>query len=226
MRKLLVTLVVVVALFVAADFGLRLWAQSWFAGQIRTGLKLQEDPKLSLGGFPFLVEMARGRLSSAGLEADGFTTGGLRIERFHLDLSSVRFSTSALLSRGTGTIRVDSGSGTATVTEDDLTAWLVFQGYHGKVTLAPGKASVQIVPFAGAPTVTATGPLSIRDGRLAFDPTTATAGGISFPVSQIGFSFPLRKPFEGFDYRSVKVGSGTATLGVVIRNARIEIVKQ
>ena len=82
MRRRLIVIVVVLGVLVAADFGFRAYAEGKFAADIRDGLGLREDPDLDLGGFPFALAMARGRLSSANVHAEAVTYDGLRFERF------------------------------------------------------------------------------------------------------------------------------------------------
>lgn len=57
MRRLLIALVVLVAILVAVDFGLRLLTGYWLGRGLQTSLSLGERPSVSLGDFPFLPEL-------------------------------------------------------------------------------------------------------------------------------------------------------------------------
>ncbi|MEX2457696.1 MAG: DUF2993 domain-containing protein [Actinomycetota bacterium] len=221
MRRRLIVLAVILVAIVAADFGFRAYAEGKFAADIRDGLGLREKPDLDLGGFPFFVAMARGRLPSATVHADGVTYDGLRVERFDVELKAVRFSAVELLGSGDGTIRAANGSGTARVTAEDMTAYLMFKGYPGRVTFGDGVATMD-AEILGFP-IRATGPLSIDRGRLVFEPTEVEAGGAPITVDQVAFAFELQRPFEGFDYSGVQVRNGEATLRARVTNATILI---
>ncbi|HWC32762.1 MAG TPA: DUF2993 domain-containing protein, partial [Actinomycetota bacterium] len=165
MRRLVVSLVVIVVVLLVADFGLRFWAESWFASQVQQGAELREEPDLDLRGFPFMLVMARGRLPSASVEAEAFSSGGLKVQRLVLELHDVRFSPGRLVSRGSGTIRSDGGTGRATVTQEDLTAYANLRGYPGRIAFHDGRATVTTMqqPLGVEVEVRATGDLSINE---------------------------------------------------------------
>jgi DUF2993 family protein len=224
MRTRLVVLGVFLALLVAADFGFRAYAEGKFAADIRDGLALREKPDLDLGGFPFALAMARGRLSSATIKADGVTYDGLHVQRFEVELRTVGFSASDMLAGRDGTITAVEGEGSARVTAEDMTAYLVFKGYPGRVTFGEGTATVDL-EIAGFP-ISARGPLSIDRGRLVFEPETVDAGGAPISVDQVSFAFELQRPFPGFDYTGVTVRPGAATLQARVTNATIRIERR
>jgi hypothetical protein len=226
MRRLRIGIVVVLVLAVVGDFGFRAYAESRMASNIQAGLGLKEKPDLDLGGFPFVLAMSRGRLSSAGFQADGVVNDGLRVERVQLTLKTVTFSMTAVLAGEAGTtILAKSGDGTATVTAQDLSAFLAERGYPGRILFGVGEATVEAT-FGGFGAVSATGPLRIDgSGRLVFEPNRAQAGNVSFPAAQAAFSFELPRPFEGFHYTGVDVTQGRATFRIAIRDAVIPTEK-
>jgi len=59
-RKFLVTLVVLAALLVAADFGARVYAESQTAAAVQAQLGTATAPDVSIEGFPFLYHAVRG----------------------------------------------------------------------------------------------------------------------------------------------------------------------
>jgi hypothetical protein len=226
MRRLRIGFVVVLVFAVAGDFLARAYAESRFESNVQAGLGLREKPELELGGFPFLLAMSRGRLSSAGFSADGVVNEGLRVEHVELDLRTVTFSTTAVLAGESGTnIRARSGDGQATVTAADLSAFLAERGYPGRILFGVGEATVEAT-FGGFGAVSATGPLRVdASGRLVFEPNRAQAGNVSFPAGQAAFSFELPRPFEGFHYTGVDLTQGRATFRIAIRDAVIPIEK-
>ena len=227
MRRLGIGIAVLLVLVVAGDFGFRAYAESRMASKVQTGLALREKPDLDLRGFPFALAMARGRLSSAGFEADGVVNEGLRVEHVQIDLRTVTFSTSAILAGSAdATIEARSGDGEATVTQEDLSAFLADRGYAGRILFGAGVATVE-TSFAGLGAVSATGPLRVDEqGRLVFEPERVDAGGeVPFPVEDLnlGFGFELPKPFVGFRYTGIEVTEGRATLQIAIEDAVIPI---
>jgi hypothetical protein len=224
MRRLVISLAVVLGLLTAGDFGFKAYAEAKFSAQIRDGVGLEQKPDLSLGGFPFTLAMLSGKLPSATVTADGVTRDGLRIEHIEIELRTVTFNSSAVLSGRSGTIHAKSGTGTATVTAEDMTAYINMQGYPGRVAFAARIATIDTA-IAGV-NITAKGPLRIADGKLVFEPTEARAGNVTFPVDQVGFSFELPRPFEGFNWSGITVAEGSATLKIKVVNAAIQIQPQ
>ncbi len=227
MRRLVIGLVLLLALGAAADFGTRAYAESRLAANVQAGLGLKEKPSLELRGFPFLLAVSRGKLSSAGFEADGVVNEGLRVEHVELDLRDVTFNTSAIFSESPATtIRAARGSGEATVTAEDLSAFIAEQGYPGRILFGVGEATVEAT-FGTGVDVRATGPLRIDEaGRIVFAPQRLDAGGVSFPAAMAAFTFDLPRPFEGFSYTGIEVTEGNATLQISIRDAVIPIQKR
>ncbi|MGH3718370.1 MAG: LmeA family phospholipid-binding protein [Pseudonocardiaceae bacterium] len=78
MRKLITTVLVVVALAVAADFGAATVAEHTVAKQLRRQLGLHNDPSVRINGFPFLAQALAGRYSAIDVRA-----GGLSVDRLH-----------------------------------------------------------------------------------------------------------------------------------------------
>ncbi len=224
MRRLLIVLLVVVLLLLAGDFGFKAYAESKFASNIQQGMGLEDKPGLSLGGFPFTLAMTRGELPSARVEADGVMNEGLRVERVEIDLRTVTFDTGAVLAGRANTIRAASGEGEATVTAEDMTAYLNMQGYAGRIAFGANVATVD-TSILGV-VVTAKGPLRITEGSLVFEPTEANAGGVEIPLQDVGFTFELPRPFEGFRYTGIEVVEGRATLQIELQNAVIQIQPQ
>lgn len=222
MRRLLIAVTVVVALAAAGDTAARLWVQGRLAARLQTSLGLDVRPSVSLQGFPILPGLLRGRLQGAAVEARGPMADGLRVARLDLDLSGLRFPLKRLVGGDGGTVRVDSGTGTAEIADTDLTAYLAFHDFSGRVTLSDGEATVDL-PFPAGGVARATGPLTIDGGALVFTPRTATAGGVTVDASFASFRFDLPAAFPGASYRSIEVLDRRARIALTIRDGRIEV---
>src|SRR6266508_2677854 len=73
-RAIVFWILFLLGFLVAADFGLRVVAQYLVARQLQTSLVLQDRPKVSFGGWPFVTELVGGKLASVTVEARGSIT--------------------------------------------------------------------------------------------------------------------------------------------------------
>ncbi len=170
--------------------------------------------------------MARGKLASASLDADGVTTQGLRVDRFHLDLSDLDVPVGTMLLRGSGTVVAERGTGRAVITDRDMTSYLASRGFPGSVTFRAGRAEVisRVSLLGRALEVRSSGPVSIEDGKVVYRPSEASAGGgSSIPLGGLGFSVDLPPPFPGLSYDDIVIGQGTAAVKVSVRDARFAV---
>src|SRR5881397_3959379 len=124
-RAILIWLLSLVAFLVAADFGVRVIAQYLVARQLQQSLALQDRPKVSFGGWPFLPELVSGDLASVSVDAHGtLTDQRFPVESVDATMRDVKFSLGNLVSGGNQRVQADSGDGTLTMTEDDVNAAL------------------------------------------------------------------------------------------------------
>ena len=210
MRKWLIALGVLVAVLVAADFGLRELADYWVGRELQGSLTLSQRPSVSIGGFPFLPELVSGNVASVTVHAKGSVTEGkLPVHEVTLTLQDVSFSPSQLLAGGGGTIRASTGDGTAQFTEGDLNAALGasvpvtirFRG--GRIVVRVNQGGQQ---FSARP--------SISGGRLVLTPTQGSLPAVSIDLPKI---------VEGITYRKVRIEGDTATLTFTLRKATFDI---
>ena len=89
MRKLIIALAIVVAVVLAADFGTRAYAQAQIADQLRSaGFPVR--PSVSIGGFPFLTQVAARDLHQITISATDVPAGPVSITRIDAVLINVR----------------------------------------------------------------------------------------------------------------------------------------
>src|SRR5207244_346383 len=138
MRRLVISLIVLAAVLVAADYGLRLYSQSVVGDELQTSLKLSEKPSVSFGGWPFITHVISGDLPSASVTAKQASAEGVRVERVSIHLSDLTFSASRLISRGGGEIRAKSGHGTAVMTAADVDRALAHDGVPFRIAISHG----------------------------------------------------------------------------------------
>jgi hypothetical protein len=121
MRRALIIVGAMALFLVGADLGLRALAQYWIAGQIQESFELSDRPSVSLGGFPFMPRLLTGRFSEVTVRSQGTVrTGRFPLSGVDLTLRQVRFPADQLLFGNKATIRAAGGSGTVTLTEEDI----------------------------------------------------------------------------------------------------------
>jgi len=210
MRKLLISLAVLVAILVAADFGLRRLADYWVSRELKSSLSLSQRPTISIGGFPFLPELISGNVASVTVQAKGSVSASeLPVHEISLTLQHVSFSPGQLVAGGGGTIRAASGEGTVQFTQSDLNAALgasipvtiQFRNGHVVVRVTQGSQEFEATP-------------SISGSRLVLTPTLGSLPPLSIDLPKI---------VDGITFREVRIEGGTATLSFTVRNATFQI---
>ncbi|MEU6115832.1 DUF2993 domain-containing protein [Streptomyces sp. NPDC047117] len=145
LRRLLVFVVVVAALFVAADRLAVNFAEDKAAEKIRGSLGLSESPQVSIKGFPFLTQVASGTLTEVDASLGGIeaTAEGHRLRVTEL---SAQFHDVKLSSDYTSIEGAASATGEARIGYADLTRAAgdgVRISYGGT---SGGKSQVKISP--------------------------------------------------------------------------------
>lgn len=225
-RAVAVTLVLLVLSLTGLDFVLRFWAERWLAGRVEQNLALTSSPEVDLAGFPFLLQVARGRFSNVQVHLDEVATGGLVLDGIEMDLEDVGFSRSALLSGGEAEVKVGEGTGEAEVGEASLNEFLHEQGVAVNVDLVgPGiEASTTIEVGGQESTATAIGPLRLRGGALVFEPQRVRVdGSFGVPTESLSFRIDLPAPFTGVRYTGSEVTDGLLILEATLRGSAIPI---
>ncbi|MER6979411.1 DUF2993 domain-containing protein [Streptomyces carpinensis] len=115
LRVLLIVVVILGVLFVVVDRVAVHFAQGEAADKLRTTENLASTPDVSINGFPFLTQLASGRLDDVevGIKdyeaATGKGTEKIRIDDLKADMKGVKFSgdySSATADRATGTATI------------------------------------------------------------------------------------------------------------------------
>jgi hypothetical protein len=92
--------------------------------QVRTGQKLPNKPQASIGGFPFLSQVAFGKYSDVHVTIRGLPTPGPRVERVSATLKGVHVPLSAAINNKVKRVPVDSVSASVFVSFTDLNGFL------------------------------------------------------------------------------------------------------
>ena len=220
MRRFLVVLVVLVGLLIAADrIGVRV-ADHAVARQVRSSLQLQEDPAVTIHGFPFLFQVARGRYNDVEVTIPTVDAEQLHNLRVHVRLTGLHAPLGAIVNRSLKSVPVDGIAGTVSVSYADLAS-------------ASGIAGLRIVPASnGAVTVSGTinalgrqlpasaqARVAVSGRNLVVTAEHATVGGIALPKSaldvaaqRLTFTVSARNLPLGLRITSVQAGADALTV--------------
>ncbi|WP_156754504.1 LmeA family phospholipid-binding protein [Actinokineospora pegani] len=98
-RRLVITLVVLLALLVAADFGAAAVFEHEVSKRAKAQFELAENPSVKVGGFSFLAQMVSGEYDSVTVDARGVPVQDkLRDVEVHADLRGIEAPLSDLVS--------------------------------------------------------------------------------------------------------------------------------
>jgi hypothetical protein len=167
----LIVIVVLSGLFVASDRLAAYAAEQTIAAQAKKELAAREittpsEPQVTVGGFPFLTQVARGRYEKITIHLDHPTSQGILLDVLDVTATGVNASTSAVIN-GNGDITADDVQGLATLNWDSVSKLMNAKGFGGTnaraSALPDGQVQVRVpVTVAGlSTTVVATGTLSV-----------------------------------------------------------------
>jgi hypothetical protein len=175
MRRAGITLLVLVVLFVLADFAVKRYEETTVAGAIQTSLDLQRRPSVTLQGFPFIAELARGHISAASLRADQVKQRSVTFSNVHLVVRRLTFSVREFLAGNLAAIHAAHGAGYASISNSAANAFLRSHSLPFEVAFERGKTIAKLGPVSAAVPVTMTivnGSLRISAGSTALPSVT------------------------------------------------------
>jgi hypothetical protein len=206
-RIILFWILFLAGLLIAVDFGARVIAQYLVARQLQTSLALQDRPKVSLGGWPFLPELIGGNIASVTVQAHGtLTADSFPTESVDATMHDVRFSLGDLVSGGGQRIEADSGQGSITMTQKDVNSAIPADAGI-TVELQDGKVLLRSDLVKGSVTAS----IRISNGELVLD---------SDKLPSIGLALP--KLADGLTFTDVSVTADHAVLSFELKNASFQ----
>lgn len=219
---LLVLVVVLVGLFVAVDRVAVYAAEATIAKQAEQELadrniSAPHHPKVSIAGFPFLTQVARGRYDKITIEVADPSSSGIAIDDLLIVATGVHADTGALLD-GTGDVTADRVTGTARIGWDSVADLIDLSGFGGGgatvTALSDGRVQITApIEVDGLNTdVTATGSFELADSsvRVKIDKIDAGEGDVPPALQRLmtaverELSFTIRVPRLPYDLKLVK----------------------
>lgn len=210
-----VVVLVLVGLLVVADRVAVAVAESAAATTLQRSQNLPQRPSVSIGGFPFLTQLATGDYSSVTVRAtdvpirSGSTQ--LTITRLDVQLRDVHVNRSFTEARST------SSSATALITYADLSSLL-----HAKVAYAGGgrvRAAGSVDVAGVAVDGSATAGVAVAGQTLHFTDVRVDVGGVTVPDALTNYLDQLLAapvPLSGLPFGVRVTGVAAGASGVTI----------
>ena len=206
-RAVVFWILFVLGFLIAADFGLRVIAQYLVARQLQTALTLQERPKVSFSGWPFVTELVAGDIASITVDAHGsITSDQFPVQSVDATLRNVTFSLGDLLSSGNQKIIAKHGEGTLVMSEGDVNAALP-NDLGITVDLKNGTVLLRSDQVKGSVAAT----VRISKGKLILEADQLPA-----------VELPLPTLAEGVTFTDVRIAGNQAILTFELKNASFQ----
>jgi len=120
-KILVAVLLVLAAMLVAADFAFAAVGEYQVSKKMRTELKLTDDPSVTIHGFPFMLQAARGDYQDIEIEANGIPIGDtLRDLQVSAHLYDVKVPLSELVSGSAHSVLINQVEGQVKISAADV----------------------------------------------------------------------------------------------------------
>lgn len=119
-RKLVITVLIILGLAVAADFGAAAAAEYALAQQLREQLKLASDPSVRINGVPFLTQALAGRYSAIDIRVTGLSVDPLHDVTVEATLHNVDAPLPEVISGNLESVRAARVNGRVRIKDSDL----------------------------------------------------------------------------------------------------------
>ena len=192
-------------------------------------ITVASDPKVSIGGFPFLTQVVSGEYERIGIRFDSPNANGVQFNRIDLSVDTLTADAVSIV-RGHGSITASQVTGTATMGWDAVREVLEIAGVPG---VDPSSAEIVVrdnvlrlrFPLSsagGTGAVMADGAIRVQDGKVIIRLTnTRVEGAVPAVVQRVveqnqdGMSAKLSIPPMPYELTIRKVVSGARGLTVV-----------
>lgn len=119
-RRILISLLVLIALLVGADFGLAAFAEHTVSEKARQQLNLTDDPSVTIHGFPFITQALSGDYHHISVSASGVRVKDLKDVDISAELNDVSAPLSDLLNGNTNAIEIGKLQAQVTIKASDI----------------------------------------------------------------------------------------------------------
>jgi hypothetical protein len=207
-RWILITLAVIVGLLVIVDVAGRFVAEAATAKALKSSLDLSEQPKVTIGGVPFLPHLASGDFPTVTVAGDQVDSGQITLQSVRAELHDVHVPVMDLAKGHRVQVTAATGTGDAVVSAAEITRILQNRGTGVTVEFADGRVRVQV---PGVPAFIIAD-VAVEHGQLVLRAPALPSLGVTLP-----------QVVPGIRYTSVHVGNDTAELGFALKNATFDV---
>lgn len=228
LRRAIASLVVLGALFVAANIVVASIAEDRVGDVARVALDLEERPEVDIGAFPIVVRVLQGRIPEATMRARDVRVDGLELASVTVRAREVEFSLGTLASGDLEALRIRRVRATGVVTQAALNRALEREDADATVTFrGDGRVAVRAdrVVFGRRRRIVATGRLALADGRIRLEAERITVDGERPSAAEerearrrlrVGLDVP---PLPGgFRVTEIRIREGTLRLVAEVRD--------
>jgi hypothetical protein len=120
MKRMVISLIILIALFVAVDFAAASAAEYQVSNRLKERLALPAEPDVRIMGFPFLWQAAFGDYKKVEVYAQKLSVGDMENVGLHASLYHVRVPMKDLLSGSVRGLAADELQGSVLITKEDL----------------------------------------------------------------------------------------------------------
>jgi uncharacterized membrane protein len=207
-RWILIGLAVLAGLLVIVDVAGRYVAEAATAKALESSLHLSAQPKVTIGGVPFLTHLVSGDFPTVTVQGEQVDSGQITLQSVHAVLHDVQVPVMDLARGHRVQVTAATGTGAAVVSAAEITRILQNKGTGVTVEFDQGQVRVQ-VPGTAAFIVADVG---VESGQLVLRSTLLPSLGVTLP-----------QVVPGIRYTSVRVVNDTAVLGFAVENATFDV---
>jgi uncharacterized membrane protein len=207
-RWILIGLAVLAGLLVIVDVAGRYVAEAATAKALESSLHLSAQPKVTIGGVPFLTHLVSGDFPTVTVQGEQVDSGQITLQSVRAVLHDVQVPVMDLARGHRVQVTAATGTGAAVVSAAEITRILQNKGTGVTVEFDQGQVRVQ-VPGTAAFIVADVG---VESGQLVLRSTLLPSLGVTLP-----------QVVPGIRYTSVRVGNDTAVLGFAVENATFDV---
>jgi hypothetical protein len=222
-RRLLVSVGVLLALLLVADRVAAAIAEGQVASRMRAYGRLSSDPSVSIGGFPFLTQALQGRYDHIDVSARDLDRRGVRLASLDATLLGARIDAADAIGGKVTSVPVEGLRATAVVAYVDLVSAGDLAG--ARVTPADGGVRVTASLTVLGRTVSASALSSVRldgDDIVVTARSVSVEGGSSAALeAALAGRLDLRVPVGRMPYGLELTGVRVSSSGLVL-SARTE----
>lgn len=231
-RRWIIAVLVLIALFVGADFALAAAGEYQVAQKMRTKLELTEDPSVRINGFPFITQALNGDYQDIEISATGVPVRDqLRDLEIQANLLHTRIELSNLLAGDTKGAKIDRVQGRVKIKANDLNRLVNQVTPFTDMAIEPDARAGQPAAATAASRTTAavklTGNTTLAGRKIsltAYGTVTLVSGQVELAMNELKIDDVSLEPFiqQLKQALSIKIDPGVLPFTVTPTAVQVE----